>query len=83
MSESRRDEILSLLSAILREHCAVQGPISFDQRLADDLGLDSVGLLTLAVEAENRFQVVIRDDPERPPCTVLDLIRLIEQELAC
>lgn len=75
-------EILKAVAQVLRAHCNVTKDIRMDSRLAEDLGLDSVGLLTMAVEVENYFQTVLGEEPENPPRTVLDVVLLVQQRLA-
>lgn len=75
-------EILKAVAQVLRTHCNVTKDIRMDSRLAEDLGLDSVGLLTMAVEVENYFQTVLGEEPENPPRTVLDVVLLVQQRLA-
>ncbi len=75
-------EIEAAVVDALRKHCGVQKPIRAESRLAEDLGLDSVGLLTLAVEVENFYRVRLGEDPEHPPRTVADITTLVKQRLA-
>lgn len=77
-----RQAIEAAVAEVLREHCNVTKEIRAESRLAEDLGLDSVGLLTMAVEVENYFQTVLGEEPEHPPRTVADVVGLIEQRLA-
>ncbi|RME01003.1 MAG: acyl carrier protein [Deltaproteobacteria bacterium] len=77
-----RVEILSEVGKILQEACGVRGPITSETRLAEDLALDSVGLLTLALEVENRYELFLEEDPLDPPQTVGDLVELVERRLA-
>ncbi len=46
-------------------------------RLVDDLGLDSLTLTTLAVELEDRFQVILSDDDATRVRTVEELARCV------
>lgn len=50
-------------------------------RLGEDLRLDSVGMLSLAVNLENRYRVRLVDDPTDPPRTVGDVLDLLEYAL--
>lgn len=75
-------EIESAVAGVLREHCNVTKDIQPGSRLAEDLGLDSVGLLTMAVEVENHFQTTLGEAPENPPRTVGDVIQLLRERLA-
>jgi acyl carrier protein len=46
-------------------------------RLVDDLGLDSLTLTTLAVELEDRFQVILSDEEAARLKTVEELARCV------
>lgn len=72
-------DYLALIQEILRTHCRVEGPIRPEARLRDDLGLDSVGILTLMVELENSLQKTLQENPENPPETVAELAAFLEQ----
>ena len=58
-----------------------RGTVDLEARLAEDLGLDSLGLLTLAAAVENRFRVCLDEDDESRLVTVGDLVRLLEGKL--
>jgi len=64
------EKYLALVLEILRVHCRIEGPVEPTARLREDLGLDSVGILTLMVELENALQKTIQENPENPPETV-------------
>jgi acyl carrier protein len=72
-------EILKQIETILRRDCGVVGPITRGARLQQDLGLDSVGLLTLALEVENHFEIILAEPPDRPPETIAELIALVAE----
>jgi acyl carrier protein len=57
------------------------GPFGPGLRLVEDLRLDSVGLLTLAVEVEDRFQVCLDAADEASIRTVGDLERVLRGKL--
>jgi acyl carrier protein len=75
-------EIITGIAEVARDHLDWQGQMQPDTRLIEDLGLDSLRMLTLAVEVENRFRV--RLDPERDHEleTVKDLVDAIQSQLA-
>jgi acyl carrier protein len=50
-------------------------------RLVEDLRLDSVRLLTLAAEVENRFHVVLSEGDEAAIVTVGDLVETVRRKL--
>lgn len=74
-------DVWKLTEETLRDQCRVTAPITADTRLREDLGLDSLALLTLAVAAEDHFRLCLNEDPESPPATVGDFVSLVEQRL--
>ena len=57
------------------------GPFGPGLRLVEDLRLDSVGLVTLAVEVEDRFQICLDAADEAAIRTVGDLERVLRDKL--
>ncbi len=76
-----RAEILAGVAAVAREHLGHAGPLEPSARLVEDLGLDSIRLLTLAAEVENRFRLVIEPEDEARIVTVGDLVDLVATRL--
>ena len=74
-------EILAAIAEVAREHVGLRGTLSPAQRLVEDLDLDSIKALTLAVEVENRFRVAIDPDSEASIVTVGDLVRVVREKL--
>ena len=72
-------DYMALIEEILRTHCRIEGPIAPEARLREDLGLDSVGILTLMVELENSLQKTLTENPQTPPETVAQLAVFLEQ----
>lgn len=70
-----------VLVTILKTHCRVTTEFQPELRLAEDLGLDSIGLLTLAVELENHYRVRLEENPEAPPATLGELAKLVRVRL--
>ena len=58
------------------------GKLRPEMHLVEDLELDSLRLLTLAVEVENHFRICLDEDEEAGIETVGDLVRVIEQKSA-
>ena len=77
-----RDEILESIAELARIHLDHNGTITFEQDLIEDLRLDSLKLLTLAVQVENHFQICIESDEEASIRTVADLVSVIENRLS-
>ena len=59
-----------------------EGVLEPQHRLVEDLRLDSLGLLTLAVEVEDHFRVCLSADDEAAIRTVGDLERVLLGKLA-
>lgn len=78
----RDDEILAGIVAVAREHLKFRGPLAVQMRLVEDLELDSIRLLTLSVEVENRFRVRLDDEDEAAIETVGDLVAAVGKKLA-
>jgi acyl carrier protein len=75
------DAILAGIGELVRQHLGWQGPLEPEMRLIEDLQLDSVRLLTLAVEVENRFRVVLDEADETAVATVGDLVEMVRRKL--
>lgn len=74
-------DILTGIAEVAREHLGWEGPLTADMRLIEDLRLDSVRLLTLAAEVENRFRVVLSEGDEASIVTVGDLVETVRSKL--
>lgn len=72
---------IDAVRSILAEHCGITEPVTEASRFQEDLGLDSMGLLTLALETENHFDLCLEEPPDQPPQTVGELVVLVDQRL--
>ena len=81
VSAAREEQILAGIRDVARVHLRREGPLDTQARLVEDLGLDSLQLLTLAVEIENRFQICLDEEAEARIRTVGDLVRAVGDEL--
>ena len=72
------DEVLAGIAEITSEEAgtAAEG-ITRGTRFTDDLDLDSIGLLTIATQVEERFGLAIPDDVIPTLDTVGDLVDLV------
>ena len=75
------EDVWKLTQETLRQQCRVTLPITIETRLREDLGLDSLALLTLAVAAEDHFRICLNENPESPPTTVGEFVALVESRL--
>jgi len=69
--------ILAGVREVAREHLRWTGPLRPEMRLVEDLGLDSLKLLTLTIEVENRFRIRLDEQTEAGIETVADLVAAI------
>ena len=74
-------EILAGIAAVAREHLGWAGELRPGLRLVEELQLDSLQVLTLAVEVENRFRIGLDADDESRIVTVGDLVAAIRRQL--
>ena len=76
-----RAEIESGIAGVAREHLGFTGKFDSRLRLVEDLGFDSLKLLTLAAEIENHFRVTLDPDEEARIATLGDLVAILETKL--
>jgi acyl carrier protein len=74
-------EILNGIAEVARAHLGWTGELAPEMRLVEDLRLDSVRLLTLAAEVENRFRVRLDELDEGSIETVGDLVAVVQRKL--
>lgn len=77
-----RQTILDGVAIVAARHLGWKGELQPEMHLVEDLELDSLRLLTLAVEVENHFRVCLDEEDEAVIETVGDLVRIIEQKTA-
>jgi acyl carrier protein len=70
-------EILAAIADVARTHLGWTGPLDPGLRLIEDLQLDSIRLLTLTVEIENRFRVRLDEAEDAALETVGDLVAVV------
>jgi acyl carrier protein len=74
--------ILNGIADVARVHLGWEGEIAPEMRLVEDLHLDSIRLLTLAAEVENRFRILLDELDEGTIETVGDLVAVVRRKLA-
>jgi acyl carrier protein len=75
------DEILAVIEDVARDHGLWEGALTPELRLIEDLELDSLKALTLAVEVENALRVCLDPEIEGKIVTVGDLVAMVRREL--
>lgn len=78
----QRAAILAGIREVAREHLDWNAELPLEARLVEDLELDSIRLLTLAVEVENRFRIALEPEDELGIVTVADLVETVSRRLA-
>jgi acyl carrier protein len=73
--------ILAGVAEVARIHLGWADPLTPEMRLVEDLRLDSIRLLTLAMEVENRFRVRLDELDEGGIETVGDLVATVRRKL--
>jgi acyl carrier protein len=73
--------VLEELRRIARAELDYQGPVEPELRLKEDLQLDSMSMIVVAVGLEDRFRVKLAEEEAGAIITVGDLVRLVERQL--
>lgn len=79
MSEA---EILAAIAEISHHALDWEGEVHREQRLIEDLELDSLKLMTLAMEVEDHFEILLDEKDERSVHTIGDLVDLVRSKLS-
>jgi acyl carrier protein len=74
------EAILAGIADVARLHLGWEGGLAPEMRLVEDLRLDSIRLLTLAAEVENRFRVRLDELDEGAIETVGDLMTIVKRK---
>ncbi|MDH3743906.1 MAG: acyl carrier protein [Acidobacteriota bacterium] len=74
-------DVLAEIERLAREKVGWSGRLERSMRLVEDLQLDSIRNLTLAIEIENHFRIAIGQEDEGDLETVGDLVDLVQREL--
>ncbi|HEY2291060.1 MAG TPA: acyl carrier protein [Thermoanaerobaculia bacterium] len=75
------EAILDGVAEVARAHLGWEDELTPEMRLVEDLRLDSIRLLTLAAEVENRFRVRLDELDEGSIETVGDLVAVVRRKL--
>jgi acyl carrier protein len=75
------EEILAVIEEVARGELGYEGRLEPGLRVVEDLGLDSLGLLTLAMEVENRFEVTLDEIDPASIERVADLVGAIRKAI--
>lgn len=75
-------QVLEELRRIAKKDLEFAGAIEPSQRLKEDLNLDSMAMIIVAVGLENRFRVKLAEEDAGELSTVGDLIALVTRRVA-
>jgi acyl carrier protein len=71
-------EILAGLAEIVNEETGVDtAEVTLEKNFTDDLDIDSISMMTIVVNAEEKFDVRIPDDEVKNLATVGDAVKFI------
>ena len=76
----KEERILDGIRQAVRE-LEVPYPVELDTHVLNDMELDSLQLIALVVEVENRFRVCLEPEDEARIATIGDLVDVIRQRL--
>lgn len=74
---STYDETLSITTEILRKHVDANRTIRPNDHIQNDLGLDSLGVMELVADVEDRFSVSIPNELLGDIATVEDIAKAL------
>ena len=76
---STYDETLSITTEILKKHVDANRTIRPNDHIQNDLGLDSLGVMELVADVEDRFSVSIPNDVLGDIATVEDIVKALQK----
>ena len=73
-----QDEVLAGLAELVNDETGIATEtVQLDKSFTDDLDIDSISMMTIVVNAEERFDVKIPDDEVKNLITVKDAVDYI------
>ncbi|WP_270451365.1 acyl carrier protein [Kocuria marina] len=74
-----KDEILADLAEIVNEETGLEtDAVQLDKSFTEDLDIDSISMMTIVVNAEEKFDVTIPDEEVKNLKTVEDAVNFID-----
>ena len=73
------EELLAVIQQVAEQNLGHTGVLTPDTRMIEVLALDSVRLLTLVVELENRLELCLDEGDEQGVETVAELMALLRR----
>jgi len=75
------EQVLEEIRRIARTDLEFSGDVTAAARLNEDLHLDSMAMIVVAVGLENRFRVKLQEEDGGQITTVGDLVKLVVQRV--
>jgi len=82
MALSEQDVLAGLTEIIVEETGIAAGDVSSEKSFTDDLDIDSLSMMTIVAQAEDKFEVTIPDDEVKNLSTVGDAVAFIAKAQA-
>jgi len=79
MAMSSYEEMLKITTEILGKHVDLDRPISPKDHIQNDLGLDSLGVMEVVADIEDRFDVQIPQETLSTISTVDDVVKALSK----
>lgn len=77
------EEVLAGLAELINEETGISADqVSLEKSFTDDLDIDSISMMTIVVNAEEKFDVKIPDDEVKNLTTVGEAVKFITQAQA-
>ena len=78
-----KDEVLAGLAELVNEETGLAAEsVQMDKSFSDDLDIDSISMMTIVVNAEDKFGVKIPDEEVQNLITVADAVNYIADNQA-
>ena len=78
-----KDEVLAGLADLVNDETGIATEnVQLEKSFTDDLDIDSISMMTIVVNAEEKFDVKIPDDEVKNLKTVQDAVDFIDQAQA-
>ena len=81
MTPELESQVLAEIRRLAHDELEHQGEILPTHRLQEDLQLDSMAMIVVATELENRFQVKLEEQDAGILSTVGDLVQLVTRRI--
>jgi acyl carrier protein len=77
-----REDVRSSVKEILKPHAQAGSDLTEASRIVADLGIDSLGVMEVVADLEDKFKLRIPDEALRDVDTVGDVVMAIETRLS-